>query len=157
MEVGILHPQDCLKRNHHHQRRSLISPANKPRRNVNPNSNTNLKRRNSQSPPPSNGSTNKAQQSRPKRPPVVGPVRFLKRGEEISLPPPNPEPKPEPRPALPGSMVDGFYAGSTFATSPAPSEVPLPVFFTRRNCGFVNGDAHTHEIACELRRVLKLH
>ncbi|KAL2944659.1 Dedicator of cytokinesis protein 2 [Bienertia sinuspersici] len=109
MEVGILHPQDCLKRNHHHQRRSLISPANKPRRNVNPNSNTNLKRRNSQSPPPSNGSTNKAQQSRPKSPPLVGPVRFIKRGEEISLPPPNPEPKPEPRPALPGSMVDEFH------------------------------------------------
>ncbi|KAL2944702.1 Centromere-associated protein E [Bienertia sinuspersici] len=157
MEVGILHPQDCLKRNHHHQRTSLISPANKPRRHVNPNSNTNLKRRNSQSPPPPNGSTNKAQQSRPKSPPVAGPVRILKHGEEISLPPPNPEPKPEPRPALPGSMVDEFYAGSTFATSPAPSEVPLPAFFTRGNCGFVNGDAHTHEIACEPRRVLKLH
>ncbi|KAL2944705.1 Centromere-associated protein E [Bienertia sinuspersici] len=83
MEVGILHPQDCLKRNHHHQRTSLISPANKPRRNVN--SRCNLKRRNSQSPPPSNGSTNKAQQSRPKSPPVVGPVRFLKRGKKSAF------------------------------------------------------------------------
>ncbi|XP_021738272.1 uncharacterized protein LOC110704766 [Chenopodium quinoa] len=144
MEVATLQPYDCLKRHHNH-RRQLISPAVKP--NSNPNPRSNRRRRNS--PPPSG----KAQQARPRSPPILGQIRILKRGEEISLPLPQPAKKSEPESrSFSGPVLDGFYAGSAFVTSPPPSELPLPAFFTRRNCG----EAHNQEIACELRRVLKL-
>lgn len=164
MEVAILQPHDCLKRHHHHHhhRRQLISQVDKSRRNLNPNPNPNHNRSNRRrrnSPPPPNGPT-KSQHTRPNSPPVLGQVRILKRGEEMSLPVVSPSPPslPEMMPEselrfVTGPIIDGFYAGSAFVTSPPPSELPLPAFFTRRSCG---GESHNNEIACELRRVLKL-
>lgn len=133
MGVAVLPPQDCLI-NHHRQ---VVSPANKPRRNPNSNCNRSSRRRRN-SPPPKAG-----YQTRPGSPPVVGQVRILKRGEDVS-----PPRKPE-------SVLksDGFFAGST-VTSPPPSSVPLPAFFTaRRNCGL---STHNQEIESELKRVLRL-
>ena len=144
MGVAVLPPQDCL-RNHHYTHRQVVSPANKPRRipnpNPNPNSNSNSNRssrRRRNSPPPKAG-----YQARPGSPPVMGQVRMLKRGEDVS----------PPRKSEPVLKSDGFFAGST-VTSPPPSSVPLPAFFTaRRNCGL---SADNQEIESELKRVLRL-
>ncbi|XP_021859260.2 anther-specific proline-rich protein APG [Spinacia oleracea] len=152
MAVAILQPHDCLKKHHPH-RRQLFSSVNKPQPNPNP-TRSNRRRRNSP-PPPSNGPVRAVtQQLRPKSPPVSGQIRILKRGEEISLPSPPPSKKPEPElHSFPGPIINGFYAGSAFVTSPPPSELPLPAFFTKRS----SGKFHNNEIAaCELRRVLKL-
>ncbi|KMT19010.1 hypothetical protein BVRB_2g031060 [Beta vulgaris subsp. vulgaris] len=155
MAAAVLHPHDCLKRQPHH-RRQLISPATNP--NPNPNPRSNRRKRNSPPPPSQNGPT-KAHHSRSRSPPVLGQVRILKRGEEISLPSPPPMMNPIPvnrsgsgPVPVPGPSIGEFFAGSAFVTSPSPSELPLPCFFTRRNCG----EAHNQEIASELRRVLKL-
>jgi len=87
----------------------------------------------------------------------MGQIRILKRGEDVSLTEKPTEPDvvspPEPVPA-PAQIPDGFYAGSAFVTSPPPSSLPLPAFFTKRNCGL--SEAHNQEIASQLRRVLKL-
>lgn len=167
MEVAILQPYDVLKRHsNHHNRRQFITPASKSRRNpsnVNPNPNPNpspnpnpnrSNRRKRNSPPPP---SSKTQQIRLQTPPVMGQVRILKRGEDLSLSPPLPSAPVEPEPTVIVSVRDGFYAGSACVTSPSPSELPLPGFFSKRNCGFVKeGEAQNQEIACELRRVLKL-
>lgn len=161
MGVAVLSPQDCLSRHHHHHRH-LISPANKPRRTPNPNSNTSpnrstRRRRNSNSPPPSSSSGSsptKSSQPLEKSPPVMGQIRILKRGEDLS-PPTKRRESEVPARTGPNPIPNGFYAGSAFVTSPAPSELPLPAFFTKRNCGFGETDQN-QEIASELRRVLKL-
>lgn len=165
MGVAVLSPQDCLSPHPHH--RHLISPATKARRNPNPNPNANpnrsSRRRRNSPPPPSSASGFVPSNPLPraKSPPVKGQIRILKRGEDISLAmePTEPEvlsrPEPEPQPApTPAQIPDGFYAGSAFVTSPPPSSLPLPAFFTKRNCGL--GEAHNQEIASQLRRVLKL-
>lgn len=153
MAVVVLPPQDCLNRPNHNQKR-LISP-NKPRRNpslTNPSyqpSRSNRRRRNSNSPPPSG-----PVKAHSPPPGPTGPIRILKRGEDL------PKPVPEPVLARPvvGPIINGFYAGSACVTSPPPSELPLPAFFTR-SCGLslVTDDvSETVKIATDLRRVLKL-
>ncbi|KAK9742197.1 hypothetical protein RND81_03G154700 [Saponaria officinalis] len=152
MEVVVLPPQDALKRHHHHHhhQRRLISP-NKPRRNsTNPNTTvqstrSSRRRRSSNSPPP----------PRPVSPTLTGPIRILKRGEDLDLvKPAGLEPEPEAvEPVVPGPIgpmfINGFYAGSACVTSPAPSELPVPAFFSR-------SEDNNQKIADDLRRVLKL-
>ncbi|KAL9231511.1 hypothetical protein vseg_006734 [Gypsophila vaccaria] len=70
------------------------------------------------------------------------------------------QPSPGPVVARPGPTVDGFYAGTSCATSPPPSELPLPAFFTRSDViadvDVVDDDDNKRKIASDLRRVLKL-
>ncbi len=110
---------------------------------------------------------------------VMGQVKILKRGEELTKTTPVQAPEPvkktaenRPDPDLgsterlgpdPQSVpiqirltelkdrVAPFYAGSAFITSPPPSSLPLPAFFTKKTVTVSHGDATT-----DLRRILKL-
>lgn len=109
---------------------------------------------------------------------VMGQVKILKRGEELASTVPFKEPEkkevekkspdlgsterlgPDPQSVptqirLAGSKnrvgAAPFYAGSAFITSPPPSSLPLPAFFTKKTLAIKNDDATT-----DLRRILKL-
>lgn len=112
----------------------------------------------------------------------MGQVRILKRGEEIAVAATTLEPKVETgakrteegagsvSPAhdlaqartqkaelarfSAGSdrLLAGFYAGSAFITSPPPSSVPMPAFFTKKTGG-LEGFA---DPTGDLRRLLRL-
>lgn len=110
---------------------------------------------------------------------VMGQVKILKRGEELtstasfeapelvskfiekhgdpdlgSIERLGPDPKSVPtqiRLTESKNRVASFYAGSAFITSPPPSSLPLPAFFTKKSVTVKTADATT-----DLRRILKL-
>ncbi|GLU01268.1 hypothetical protein SLE2022_185810 [Rubroshorea leprosula] len=175
MGVAVLNPEDCLK--HHFSKQTLIFPTkwNHPK---NPTSNRtnrsppNWKKRSPNTSPPLRAVVG---QGLPGKNLVIGQVKILKRGEELSKPAAEPvkvEKKkggvdlgstnrlgPDPelgrtqiRLTESKDKVSAFYAGSAFTTSPPPSSVPLPAFFTKR-CVVA---AKTADATSDLRRILRL-
>lgn len=104
--------------------------------------------------------------------PVLGQVKILKRGEQLPKLSPakavsqpiNIEKKKDvdldlgsthrlgPDPDRVQTQIcfrsTGFYAGSAFFTSPPPSSLPVPAFFTKKN--------NIDDATCDLRRMLGL-
>ena len=207
MTVAVLSPQDCLVNDYRFSKQPLISPV-KDSRNPNPNfnnhhrSNRVQQQRAKRSPPRSHRSNQPTARATHKSPSknnlVMGQVKILKRGEELTTTaapkpvPAEPEKKKKaPAPALavaaaaavvkkrvdpdlgsterlgpePASVpiqirltesknlaAANFYAGSAFITSPPPSSLPLPAFFTKKSVVAVKNDDAT----TDLRRILKL-
>jgi hypothetical protein len=179
MGVAVLSPHDCLK-DTSFSRQPLISPpkskpsSRNPSRTARPQPNRRKRspsRSTNQSPPAPLPQQKKL---------IAGQIRILKRGEDIvsSSPVPAPESdvrkaesKPDPdmvktgllgpapelvagrtKPTHPDNKVALFYAGSAFFTSPPPSSVPLPAFFTRKSADVATVDDATSG----LRRLLRL-
>ncbi|KAK0571807.1 hypothetical protein LWI29_021881 [Acer saccharum] len=213
MTVAVLNPQDCLSKNSRFSKQPLISPMKDPR-NSHPNFNNNnrsnrfqqLPNRTKRSPPRSHRNSPPSRPAAPKAPAktnlVMGQVKILKRGEDLSLTtaaqkpvlaeqkpvsavhkPVSAEPEKKKKvgavvqkreyPDLgstdrlgpePGSVpiqirlsesknrALNFYAGSAFVTSPPPSSLPLPAFFTKKSVVTLKTDDATSD----LRRILKL-
>ncbi|KAK2659582.1 hypothetical protein Ddye_006115 [Dipteronia dyeriana] len=213
MTVAVLNPQDCLSgKEYRFSKQPLISPTKDPR-NSNPNFNNNrsnrvqqLPNRTKRSPPRSLRNPPPPRPVVPKAPAktnlVMGQVKILKRGEDLSLAtaaqklvsvdlksasavqkPVSAEPEKKKKggavvqkrtdPDLgsterlgpePGSVpvqirlsesknrAPSFYAGSAFVTSPPPSSLPLPAFFTKKSVATLKTDDATSD----LRRILKL-
>lgn len=196
MTVAVLNPQDCLPDNRFNKfpKQTLISsPQMKfPKHAYNPNRTANRGQasRRKRSPPPPRPQSRAATAGPPPKTPaktnlVMGQVKILKRGEELTSPAPfqpPPEKKsvekkgrsqiqdpdlgsterlgPDPE-SVPTQIrltdsksrvrVASFYAGSACITSPPPSSLPLPAFFTKKTVTVKNDDATT-----DLRRILKL-
>ncbi|KAF5743344.1 hypothetical protein HS088_TW09G01412 [Tripterygium wilfordii] len=179
MSVAVLNPQDCLKNSM--SRQALISPLRKPKPNSNqsrsnraaqqkrrkrsPNTSPQSRATFSSKLPTRNISADNNNSKSQKL--VMGQVRILKRGEEIKEAAPikaksymnlgsteklgpNPESVKEIRLAHSGP-VNGFYAGSAFFTSPPPSSLPLPAFFTKKTTTVKYDDATS-----DLCRILNL-
>ncbi|KAJ0031287.1 hypothetical protein Pint_12473 [Pistacia integerrima] len=158
MTVAVLNPQDVLKQNRFSKQPLISSPETKYPKNSYPNLNrsnraqsTRGKRsppRNQNTSPPSRGVV------APKLPAksnlVMGQVKILKRGEELTKPTPIPAPEPI-RLTESKDRVASFYAGSAFIASPPPSSLPLPAFFTKKTVTVKHDDATS-----DLRRILKL-
>ncbi|KAL7164140.1 hypothetical protein ACSBR2_040118 [Camellia fascicularis] len=175
--LAVLHPQDCLRDPHPHPpHKSLMSP---PR---NPNPNPNPTRSNRRKQTPQNNKNNKARQTMshnlPSKNLVMGQVKILKRGEELTIfksrdsgaddsKPPDKEagdlddllvsstarlgPEPE---MVPKQMRLGdFYAGSVIIESPPPSSLPLPAFFSKKS---VLSSKDDDDATLDLRRLLRL-
>lgn len=165
MGVVVLHPQDCLRSPLKNQYPGTPRPLKKHNPHPNPNQNKNRRRR----------SPEKSQKvSLPPHPVknfVIGQVKILRCGEPYSKPVPisrsgasglrtTDRLSPEPdvirsqvrvhRAGGPDQSVSGFYAGSV-VTSPPPSSVPLPGFFTRKSLDNQDDDATSG-----LRRLLGL-
>lgn len=203
MTVAVLNPQDCLIKDYRFSEQPLISPRRKDSRNSNPNINNHRSNRVQQQPnrtkrsPPGSHRNNHQPSSRAtthkspaKNNLVMGQVKILKRGEELTVTaaktvPAELEKKrevhtasavvkkradpdlgsterlgPEPE-SVPVQIrlsesknraAANFYAGSAFVTSPPPSSLPLPAFFTKKNVVAVKNDDAT----TDLRRILKL-
>ncbi|KAK3211545.1 hypothetical protein Dsin_016251 [Dipteronia sinensis] len=210
MTVAVLNPQDFLRTDYRFSKQPLISPMKDPR-NSNPNFSNNrsnrvqqLPNRNKRSPPRSHRNPPLPRPAAPNAPAktnlVMGQVKILKRGEDLSLTTAAQEQRPvsavqkpvlaEPEkkkkkggaavvqkradPDLgstdrlgpePGSVpiqirlpasknrAANFYAGSAFVTSPPPSSLPLPAFFTKKNVVTLKTD---DDATSDLRRILKL-
>ncbi|KAK9207845.1 hypothetical protein WN944_000192 [Citrus x changshan-huyou] len=196
MTVAVLNPQDCLKDSRFSKfpKETLISsPQMKfPKHACNPNRTVNRAQANrrKRSPPPPRPQSRAAAAGAPQKTPaktnlVMGQVKILKRGEELTSTAPfqaPPEKKsvqkkgqsqiqgpdlgsterlgPDPE-SVPTQIrltdsksrvgVASFYAGSACITSPPPSSLPLPAFFTKKTVTVKNDDATT-----DLRRILKL-
>ncbi|GLT76839.1 hypothetical protein SLA2020_484740 [Shorea laevis] len=175
MGVAVLNPEDCLK--HHFSKQTLISPT-RSKHHKNPTSNRtngsppNWRKRSPNTSPPLRAVVD---QRLPEKNLVMGQVKILKRGEELSTPAAEPVkvekkkggadlgstnrigPGPELVPTQirlteSKDRVAAFYAGSAFTTSPPPSSVPLPAFFTKK-CVIA---AKTDDATSDLRRILRL-
>ncbi|CAH8328415.1 unnamed protein product [Eruca vesicaria subsp. sativa] len=149
MGVAVLNPQDCLKQPFPHMKYPRNHTTACPNRQKKPVPNRTRRS------PPRNQTTRSPPKAPPpppsvKKSPVVGQVRILKRGEEI------PNKTAElvvektdlvstqrigPDPCLIPSQIRlsdrkskkvPFYAGPVTMTSPPPSDVPLPAFFTTK-------------------------
>ncbi|KAF7149758.1 hypothetical protein RHSIM_Rhsim02G0206800 [Rhododendron simsii] len=151
--IAVLHPQDCIK-DHLPRRRPLISPTMKnPHANPSPTRSNRRKR----SPEKKNNSKprNATAHDFPVKTLVMGQVKILKRGEETTAPSKNPASEKK----VGGSemkakqtRIGDFYAGSAvMITSPPPSSLPLPGFFTKKNVLRIDNDA-----SADLRRLLRL-
>ncbi|KDO46783.1 hypothetical protein CISIN_1g029061mg [Citrus sinensis] len=185
MTVAVLNPQDCLKDNRFSKfpKETLISsPQMKfPKHAYNPNRTVNRAHANrrKRSPPPPRPQSRAAAAGPPQKTSaktnlVMGQVKILKRGEELTSTAPFQAPPvkksvekkgqsqiqdpdlgsterlgPDPESSRVG--VASFYAGSACITSPPPSSLPLPAFFTKKTVTVKNDDATT-----DLRRILKL-
>ncbi|KAL5850218.1 hypothetical protein ACOSQ4_008231 [Xanthoceras sorbifolium] len=195
MTVAVLNPQDCLIKDYRFSKQPLISPMKDSR---------SYRSNRTQQPPPPPNRTKRSPPRSHKNPPtsrssaptkapaknnlVMGQVKILKRGEELTLtaaakpikvepekkkggaavqkcsePDPDlgsterlgPEPESVPiqiRLADSKNGAPNFYAGSAFVTSPPPSSLPLPAFFTKKAVVAVKNDDATSD----LRRILKL-
>lgn len=148
---SLISPPQGMKfpRNPNPGRRSRAQQPNHHRKNRSPNSS-----------PPARASVSPSS-SPPKNNFVLGQVKILKRGEHLAKTVPVTECKPKPAaskgndtdssdlgsidrigpdPELLSAQIrfgepnlaNGFYAGSAFITSPPPSSVPLPAFFTKK-------------------------
>ncbi|XAR71021.1 hypothetical protein NMG60_11028101 [Bertholletia excelsa] len=193
--VAVLQPQDCL-RDRLPGRQTLIHSSMKQRRNANPvsgsnpNSNSTRCSRRKRSPEKKKNSNNSSRSKSAiadkvqSKNLVMGQVKILKRGEELSamkdrieekrgeelsaMTDPIEEKKLDdvvnsddlllsatdrigPEPEMVPIGLD-FYAGSAVISSPPPSSVPLPAFFTRRSGSGTNNDFAT----LDLRRLLRL-
>ncbi|GLT76135.1 hypothetical protein SLA2020_478120 [Shorea laevis] len=176
MGVAVLNPEDCLK--HPFSKQALISPPPAMKHPRNPTTNrTNRSppRRKKRSPNTSPPSRAVVDQRLPVKNLVMGQVKILKRGEELSKREEKPVKVEEkkgdadlgttnrlgPDPMLVPTQVrlteskdkcSAFYAGSAFITSPPPSSVPLPAFFTKKCVVAAKPDDATND----LRRILRL-
>ncbi|XP_030512088.1 uncharacterized protein LOC115726380 [Rhodamnia argentea] len=181
MGVAVLHPQNHFVPDPLFPRKHRLSqPPVKPPTKAKPNSNRGHPNRRKKSPAKSLAAS--PPPAPPAKNLVIGQVRILKRGEEIAAPTTALEPKVEtearrteegagsvsPAPELAqartqkaesarvspwsGRVLAGFYAGSAFITSPPPSSVPMPAFFTRKTGG-LDGFA---DPTSDLRRLLRL-
>ncbi|KAE8687470.1 Detected protein of unknown function [Hibiscus syriacus] len=170
MSVAVLKPEDCLK----------LPNTMKHLRNSRPNPNrTNGRKRSTKtSSPPS---TTVAPLKAPAMNLVMGQVKILKRGEDLKESKPDKpmklenenvdvdlrstnslgrDPVSDPTQIRPSVSVNdsnkvlpfSFYAGSAFVTSPPPSSVPLPAFFTKKIGVALKDDVATSV----LRRMLRL-
>ncbi|ESQ53977.1 hypothetical protein EUTSA_v10026353mg [Eutrema salsugineum] len=158
MGVAVLNPQDCLKQPFSHMKypRNPSACPNRQRKPV-PSRNRRSPPRNqaTKSPPPvapplppsrATVSQKAPAKKNPNNSVVVGKVRILKRGEEIpkkstDLIVEKPDLTstrrigPDPgmiRISVRKSKAAPFYAGPVTMTSPPPSDVPLPAFFTTK-------------------------
>ncbi|CAL5440069.1 unnamed protein product [Camellia sinensis] len=139
VELAVLHPQDCLR-------------DHLPRRKPNTNSNKTSNRRKRS--PEKNNNNNKNSNSFPAKKPVMGQVKILKRGEELTTAMKNQvdENKAINLVVPKQKRIGDFYAGSACISSPSPSSLPLPAFFTKKSVlGTNNRNATT-----DLRRLLGL-
>lgn len=182
MTVAVLSPQDVLKENRF-SKQPLIPKNSYPNLNRPNRTQSNRRKRspprNQNTSPPSRGAV-VAPKLSAKNNLVMGQVKILKRGEELTKTTPVQAPEPvkktaenRPDPDLgsterlgpdPQSVpilnrlteskvrVTSFYAGSAFITSPPPSSLPLPAFFTKKTITAVKHDDATSD----LRRILKL-
>lgn len=181
MSIAVLHPEDCLKHPFSKQA-LISPPrtaANFPK-NTNPNrpnrSPVNRKKRATNTSPPSRPVVD---QKSPAKNLLIGQVKILKRGEELVKPAEEPI-KVEKKKVGNGNGLDlastnrsrsdpisipsqirltesnnkisAFYAGSAFFTSPPPSSVPLPAFFTKK----CPAATKTVDPTTDLRRILRL-
>lgn len=179
MGVAVLQPHDCLNAqypHHHHHQPLISSPRPKQRSNPNPKSIPTRSRRHKHSP---NGSPSPPTQSRPSKAnsPVLGQIRILKRGEELSpvrqppmqetiFPSPsgdslntknNNQPKGE-RPVVEDlrsktkSILKEVnpiigFYAGSSVASPPPSSLPLPAFFTKKKVSSFNLGDAAEEVA----------
>ncbi|XWS26179.1 hypothetical protein CRYUN_Cryun26dG0008900 [Craigia yunnanensis] len=162
MGLAVLNPEDCLK---------LAYPMKYPK-----NSCPNPNRTNRKNRTPSNSSRPIVGYKVPPRNLVMGQVKILKRGEDLKKTAPEkpvrfekenvdvdlgstnrlgPDPGSVPtKIRLTESnnsnkvVPSPFYAGSAFITSPPPSSVPMPAFFTKK--------IGVADATSDLRRILRL-
>ncbi|XVF89371.1 hypothetical protein PTKIN_Ptkin19aG0125000 [Pterospermum kingtungense] len=171
MGVAVLKPEDCLKLPY--QMKQPKNPSVNPCRNHRRQPN----RRKNASPPRPPTVVAKA----PTKTLVMGQVKILKRGEDLKTIAPakdvklekenvdvdlgstnrlGPDPKSVPTQirltesnnSTTKAFPAAFYAGSAFITSPPPSSVPMPAFFTKKIGVSVKNDDATSD----LRRILRL-
>jgi hypothetical protein len=163
--VAVLNPQDCLK--DAFWPKTLRSPSHKkkPRSPNATRANRTQPNRSKKSPSRLNTTASSpAQKASPLKNLVVGQVKILKRGEELtgtSSDKENHREEPEADLDLglaerlgpePVSVPVLFYAGaSAFVASPPPSSLPLPAFFTKKCVS-----AKTDDVASDLRRILRI-
>ncbi|XVF48304.1 hypothetical protein PTKIN_Ptkin03bG0179500 [Pterospermum kingtungense] len=165
MGVAVLNPEDCLK---------LPFPLKHPKyRCPNPNPHrTNRTQPNRKNNPPNTPRLTVGPKL-PAKNPVMGQVKILKRGKELRKTAPEKHIKFEKENVDRGStnrlgrdpesvpnqirlnessknsnqvVPTTFYAGSAFITSPPPSSVPMPAFFTKK----------IDVVTSDLRRILRL-
>lgn len=155
--IAVLSPHDCIK-DHLPRHRPLISPQMKQ---PNPNPTRSNRRKRSPEKKTSNHNSNKPRNATSYGSPVknllVGQVKILKRGEETS-PVKNlaGERKGGDSEMMPKPMrIGDFYAGSAIITSPPPSSLPLPAFFTKKNVLGINPNPN-FDASADLRRLLRL-
>ncbi|XVE97365.1 hypothetical protein REPUB_Repub03eG0013500 [Reevesia pubescens] len=169
MGVAVLKPEDCLK---------LPNPMKHPK-NPCPNPNrSNRKKRSPNTSPPSRPTMGPKV---PTKNLVMGQVKILKRGEDLKKTTPEkhvtfekenvdadlgstnrlgPDPGSVPTQIRLTESTNNynkvfpvtFYAGTAFITSPPPSSVPMPAFFSKKvGVAVKNNDATN-----DLRRILRL-
>ena len=164
MGLAVLHPEDCLK---------LAYPKKHPKNSC-PNPNPNRTNRKNRS--PNNSSRPIVGYKDPARNLVMGQVKILKSGEDLKKTAPEKHVRFEKENVNvdlgstnrlgpdPGSVPTKirltesnnsnkvvpvpFYAGSAFITSPPPSSVPMPAFFTKK--------IGVADATSDLRRILRL-
>ncbi|XP_059659133.1 uncharacterized protein LOC132305517 [Cornus florida] len=164
--LAVLQPQDCLR--DRFSRETLSYPHMKIRRNPNPTKSNSRRKR---SPPrldnkQANKTTTANNKSRhtvvkdsPAKGLVMGQVKLLKRGEDLSKTTVAKDETvdlalssadrfgPEPETVLKQVRRTDFYAGSASIVSPPPSSLPLPGFVTKTS---------VLDAATDLRRILRL-
>ncbi|XP_022750304.1 uncharacterized protein LOC111299394 [Durio zibethinus] len=178
MGVAVLKPEDCLKLPYPMKHPKNACPNPNPNPNRMNRTQPNRKKRTPNTSPtfrPTVGSKSPAKNL------VMGEVKILKRGEELNKtasekpirvekenvdvdlgstnrlgPDPGSVPMQirltESNKNRNKVVPAAFYAGSAFITSPPPSSVPMPAFFTKKTGAAVkNVDATT-----DLRRILRL-
>ncbi|KAK6274162.1 hypothetical protein POUND7_011245 [Theobroma cacao] len=176
MGVAVLKPEDCLKLplpNPLKQPKNRVpNPARTNR------AQPNRKKRSPNTSPPSRPTVDPKV---PAKNLVMGQVKILKRGEDFKKSTPDKSVSLEKENVGvdlgstnrlgpdPGSVptqirltesnsnsnkvvAAAFYAGSAFITSPPPSSVPMPAFFTKKSSVAVKNDDATSD----LRRILRL-
>ncbi|XWS17849.1 hypothetical protein CRYUN_Cryun33cG0103700 [Craigia yunnanensis] len=168
MVVAVLKPEDCLK---------LPNPMKHPK-NPNPNRTSRIQTSRQKRSPTSRSTVDSKVTAKNL---VMGQVKILKRGEDLKITAPEkpvrfekenvdvdlgstkrlgPDPGSVPTRILLAEsnkkinkvVPAAFYAGSAFITSPPPSSVPMPAFFTKKiGVAMKNNDATS-----DLRRILRL-
>ncbi|GMI95096.1 hypothetical protein like AT4G32020 [Hibiscus trionum] len=172
MGVAVLNPQDCFK---------LPNPTKHPRnpRRTPNRTQSNRRKRSPNSSPPSRPTV--GHPKAPAKNLVMGQVKILKRGEDLKESKPvkptmfehesddadlgstdclGPDPVSVPAQIQPDESKNSshkvlpvsFYAGSAFITSPPPSSVPFPAFFSKKIMAALEDDVATSA----LRRMLRL-
>ncbi|XP_059461587.1 uncharacterized protein LOC132190687 [Corylus avellana] len=149
--VAVPNHQVCMKEAF--WRKPLITPSRKkkPRRSHNaPSSNCTQHSHTKKIPSRRMNTTasSPAQKASPLKNLVVGQVKILKRGEELTVTSADKENRGEPNLDLglkerlgpdPTAVPVMFYAGPSTFASPLPSSLPLPTFFTKK-CAFPKTD-----------------
>jgi len=160
--VAVLNPQDCMKEAF--WPKPLVTPSRKKKpRSPTASSNSTQHSRAKKIPRRRVNTTESspAQKASPLKNLVVGQVKILNRGEELTVKSADKESREEPNLDLgltvrrgpdPTAVPVLFYAGaSAFVASPPPSSLPLPAFFTKK-CVLPKTD----DVASDLRRILRI-
>ncbi|KAL4296462.1 hypothetical protein GQ457_12G020000 [Hibiscus cannabinus] len=177
MGVAVLKPDDCLQLSNPMKHHKNLFPNPTRSNRVHPNRRNRSPTTSSPPPPPPPYAGPKS----PAKSLEMGQVKILKRGEDIKKPSPPKSVRFEKENVDvdlgstnrlgpdPGSIATqirltesnsnsssvspvSFYAGSAFITSPSPSSVPMPAFFTKKAVLSVkNNDATS-----DLRKILRL-